>query len=383
MVASICPPKVLVIDDEKLFREMLGVVLKDDYEVLSADSTEAGLRLLRENEPDAVLLDLVMPGRDGIQGLKAIREIDPNVSVIIVTGFPKLGTAEKALELGASAYVEKPIHPEELRQQVRRGIESTQMIKRQATAVQEMTDLIRHLSDDLKVHRRKASQGEMAVELMYDLMYPLAHSLTQLQILNALLNQPESQRDENWQQKVKWLPLVEKSIERCRGLIDICRDLSQDLTPPKERVPITGVVESIVSEAKVWSADVGVSIDFRGQARNGRVQANRKHLVRAIHNLVGQAVESAVAKGKSTVRVACIENGREVEIRVEDNGDGFDLEKIHSQFGSRFGRRDVAQGAGLGFCLTRKIIADHGGTLNIQTAPGKGCVAWMRLPLSP
>src|SRR3712207_2851891 len=92
-------PQVLVIDDEVGPRESLRMLLKPNYEVHTANSVEAGIRLLREKRPDAIVSDIRMPGTNGIDGLRRIREIDPHVAVIMLTGFGALETAQEALRL--------------------------------------------------------------------------------------------------------------------------------------------------------------------------------------------------------------------------------------------------------------------------------------------
>ena len=80
-------PKVLVIDDERGPRESLRILLKPEYQVLCAESVDDGIALLKEHQPDTVVMDIRMPGKNGIEGLKAIREIDGVVSIIMFTGF--------------------------------------------------------------------------------------------------------------------------------------------------------------------------------------------------------------------------------------------------------------------------------------------------------
>src|ERR1700737_5423165 len=101
-------PQVLVIDDEMGPRESLRMLLKPDYQVHTADNVETGLKILREKGPDTIVMDIRMPGMNGIEGLRKIREIDPHLSVIMLTGFGALETAQEALRLGASDYINKP-----------------------------------------------------------------------------------------------------------------------------------------------------------------------------------------------------------------------------------------------------------------------------------
>ena len=114
MTAATDQPHVLVIDDEIGPRESLRMLLKPTYRVHTADCVEAGLKLLKEKQPDTIVMDIRMPGMTGIEGLRKIREIDPHLSVIMLTGFGALDTAKEALRLGANDYISKPFEVAEL-----------------------------------------------------------------------------------------------------------------------------------------------------------------------------------------------------------------------------------------------------------------------------
>ena len=120
-------PQILVIDDEMGPRESLRMLLKPNYTVHTADCVETGIRLLREKHPDTIVMDIRMPGATGIEGLRRIREIDPNLSVIMLTGFGALETAQEALRLGANDYISKPFDAREMQEVIGRNVERTRV----------------------------------------------------------------------------------------------------------------------------------------------------------------------------------------------------------------------------------------------------------------
>src|SRR6266576_4053348 len=115
-------PKILVIDDEIGPRESLRMLLTEDYNVHTADCVETGIKLLKEKTPDTIVMDIRMPGMTGIDGLRKIREIDPHLSVIMLTGFGALDTAKEALRLGANDYISKPFDAHEMQQVINRNV---------------------------------------------------------------------------------------------------------------------------------------------------------------------------------------------------------------------------------------------------------------------
>jgi len=106
--------KVLIVDDEAGVRESLRMVLKDQYEAQLAGSGEEALEVLIETRPDIVLLDVLMPGIDGLVALERIKEHDPRIPVVMLTATKTVKTAVTAMKLGAFDYVTKPFDVEEL-----------------------------------------------------------------------------------------------------------------------------------------------------------------------------------------------------------------------------------------------------------------------------
>jgi DNA-binding response OmpR family regulator len=110
-------PRILVVDDEPdavyLLREFL---VAKGYEVLTASDGEEALRKVKEERPHAILLDVRMPGMNGLEVLKRVREIDHEVGVIMVTAVSEGETGNQALQLGAFDYITKPLDFEYLEQ---------------------------------------------------------------------------------------------------------------------------------------------------------------------------------------------------------------------------------------------------------------------------
>jgi DNA-binding NtrC family response regulator len=101
--------RVLVVDDEQSFAEILSKRLElRDFEVTSVFSGEEAVRLLKERDFDVILLDVLMPGKSGIDTLKDIMKIDPLSHIIMLTGHARVDTAMEGMELGAYDYLIKP-----------------------------------------------------------------------------------------------------------------------------------------------------------------------------------------------------------------------------------------------------------------------------------
>lgn len=101
---------VLIVDDEPGILAILGQILGDEgYEVEATASGEEAISVYRDRRPVAVFLDVWLPDRDGLETLKALRELDPKAAVIMMSGHGQAATAVKSIKLGAHDYLEKPL----------------------------------------------------------------------------------------------------------------------------------------------------------------------------------------------------------------------------------------------------------------------------------
>ena len=107
--------RVLLVDDEPRVRTSLQMVLEGTFDVLSAQDAQEGLDLFRRESPDLVLLDVILPGVDGLSLLQTLRSENRSVPVIMLTGTKTVKTAVDAMKMGASDYLTKPFDVEELR----------------------------------------------------------------------------------------------------------------------------------------------------------------------------------------------------------------------------------------------------------------------------
>ncbi|MCS6318844.1 MAG: sigma-54-dependent Fis family transcriptional regulator, partial [Nitrospira sp.] len=126
--------RVLLIDDEPRVRASLKTVLEPTYEILEAADAAEGLKSFKHDAPDLVLLDVILPGTDGLAALQTMRTENRAIPVIMLTGTKSVKTAVDAMKLGAADYLSKPFDVEEL-----------QIVIERALGKQELEQEVRHL----------------------------------------------------------------------------------------------------------------------------------------------------------------------------------------------------------------------------------------------
>lgn len=118
-------PRILVIDDEHFIRDLLVDFFgKGEYAVVTAEDGEHGIAQCRAGRFDAALVDLKMPDKTGTDVLAELRTIDPNLPVIIMTGYPTIDASIEAIRRGAQDFVVKPFRLQDLKERVDRAIRS-------------------------------------------------------------------------------------------------------------------------------------------------------------------------------------------------------------------------------------------------------------------
>ena len=134
--------RILIVDDEASVRSSLeGWFREDGFLVETAEDGPAGLRAMERGPFDIVLLDLKMPGMDGIAVQKRIREIDPEATIIILTAYASVETAVAALKLGAYDYVTKPVDPDDLSNLIRNALRTRALAEENVRLKEKVSEL--------------------------------------------------------------------------------------------------------------------------------------------------------------------------------------------------------------------------------------------------
>jgi DNA-binding NtrC family response regulator len=136
--------RILIVDDEEIVIKSCLRILDDaDYQVEAARDGREALRKVEENPHDVLVLDIMMPGMDGLEVLRRVKEAHPGVEVVMVTGLSEIGTAVQAMKLGAFDYVSKPFEPDELKLIVQRALERRRLLQENLNLKSEVSSKYR------------------------------------------------------------------------------------------------------------------------------------------------------------------------------------------------------------------------------------------------
>jgi DNA-binding response OmpR family regulator len=170
---------ILIVDDEQEIRVALReVLIREGYQVLTATNSQTAIETMTRQEATLVLLDLNMPGMDGLELMSKIRERWPYAVIIILTGYGSLDSALVALRQGAHDYLLKPVTPENIKVSIRTGLEKRHKIMRRKNLLSRIEASIRELTDPHTSATTEVLIGQ----------YPTAPSVQSAQADNLLID---------------------------------------------------------------------------------------------------------------------------------------------------------------------------------------------------
>jgi DNA-binding NtrC family response regulator len=142
-------PKILIIDDEFGSCEALKMILKEKYDVVTLTTTEESMRVIELENPNLIILDIVMPNMDGLEILSKIKENEPNIPVLIITASRSSDVLLRSLHLGAFNYLTKPFDIEEVKVFVDKALEYKNLL-----------DELKQLKQAAKIEKKDEDKDE-------------------------------------------------------------------------------------------------------------------------------------------------------------------------------------------------------------------------------
>ena len=155
---------VLIVDDEEGIRETLSGIFQDEgYNVITAGSGEEALKVLKEQSPDLVLLDVWLSGIDGVETLQEIKKTNPELPVVIISGHGNIELAVKATRVGAYDFLEKPLSLERVLLVARRALEKRTLEMENRALKEDLTRKLRFIGNSMKMQQLR-EQIDMAAK---------------------------------------------------------------------------------------------------------------------------------------------------------------------------------------------------------------------------
>lgn len=369
--------RLLLIDDEPGIRRMMQLSLAaDGYQVTCAEDGTSGLDAFDREKPDIVLTDLKMPGINGIQVLRCIKEASKATEVIVITGHGDLDLAIQALQLGASDFVTKPVNEKALAVALKRANERLRLGHELDFHTQDLERRVAEATAQVVAAERLATVGQTVAILVHSLKNMLSGLKGGAYMVGQGL--AGSQREIADQ----GLEMLRRNLDRVSHLVDDLLTLSKPRQP--ERAPVdlqdlcAEAVATMLSEARVKE----VALSCLRCPDSLQASVEYKVVLDAMLNLISNAIDAASQTPGGWVKVRPTPMDGYACLEVSDNGSGLDPEAQESIFQGFYSSKG-AGGTGLGLMVCQKTASEHGGRLEFKSLSGQGATFRLILPLAP
>ena len=361
-------PLVLVVDDEYGPRESIAFTLSSEFAVDTAERAAEALAKIRAKAYHLVVMDIRMPEMDGIRALEELRKIDPHVSVIMLTGYGTLNTAQQAMVAGANQYLRKPPDILELIEAARKQTEATRMRRQQAKMNTEAHELNAALKREIDQKEPQIWQARASVELVHDLNNPLTVVIGYATLLVEEARIVGAVDPERGRRLLDYASVVERAAEYCHHLSENWR-LASKQSADFAVLDLVGVARD-VQQVVFFSS---VAIQFAGLP-SASIRGSKFELMRVFQNMFKNALEA----GADRIAVEVARAGRTIELTIADNGSGMDADAMRRALKGGFSSKK--NGTGLGLSICRHLLGAHGATMTLESTPGEGSVVRMAFP---
>ncbi len=367
-IAEAEKPLVLVVDDEYGPRESIAFSLSSEFAVDTAGRARDALAKIAQNAYAAIVLDIRMPEMDGIRMLQEVRKSDPEVSVIMLTGYGTLQTAQDAMLAGANQYLRKPPDIAELISSVRRQAQATHVRRAQAKATRDALKLNLALKQEIERSEPHIWQARASVELVHDLNNPLTVVIGYAALMGEEAQALKERDPETAQKVLDYAALIEHAAEYCHHLSENWRQASKQI-PAFDEVDVV----AIAGEVRKVIFFGNPAIELKGQSQ-AIIRGSKFELMRVFQNLFKNALEA----GATRLGVTFARNAGWIEVSIADNGPGMEPDQVKRAMHGGFTSKPTGTGLGLSIC--RHLVGTHGATLTLESTPGEGTTARIVFP---
>ncbi|WP_414573681.1 response regulator [Nostoc sp. CCY 9925] len=351
--------KILVVDDIFDNLLILEAVLQDkDYEITLVEDSKIALNMVEQSPPDLILLDVMMPGIDGYEFTRRIRQNQalPFIPILLITAHYESSVVQ-GLDAGADDFIRKPFDPDELDARVRSLLRLKHSIDERDQMANLRADFVSRFTHDLRIPL--VASNRILKLLLEGRFCDVSPQLQE--IINTMIG---SNQD---------------LLEMVNTLLEVYRHEAGCKTLKISSCNIQELVSEVTQELTPLAEEKGLAVNIDRGETISTVMGDRVELRRVLTNIIGNAIKFT---DKGSVNIHCYLNLTDININIQDTGPGISKQDQAILF-ERFRQgKHQRSGSGLGLYLSRCIIEAHQGTIDVTSEPGQGSTFTIRLPVA-
>lgn len=383
------PPKILIVDDTESNIDVLVDILGDQYDLSIAMSGERALKLAMEDTPDLILLDIMMPGINGYDTCRKLKESPETlgIPVIFVTARSEVEDEFLGFTVGGVDYITKPLSADIVLSRVRTHIE----LKQHRDYLEELAEKRAH---QLIHAERLATLGTLSAGIAHEISSPLMVISGYAEIIDDSFDRIEKILIPTNTDPVKPDTSIIAEFQDCRdnthGIIDGVQRI-KTLIGNMRKFSRKGNTEKCLQDIEPSIHTALNLCRYKVKHLSGltlsippslpKVMMNSQQIEQVLINLISNAADAMDSVADAALEVSAETENQTLRIRICDNGPGIS-EAIKDRIWDAFyTTKDSDRGTGLGLSISKGIIEDHNGTVHSENLPGKGAVFIIELPV--
>lgn len=386
---------IVIVDDEpKNLNALMRVFMDTEYEVVIASTGEEAMQKVEQYAPSLVVLDIMMPGMDGIEACSRIKAMNENILVLMLSARSALEDRMQGYAVQADDYMVKPYDPDELIAKVNILIRLYNAKKALDDLNRDLEETIRKRTDELVARERQAIAGRMVKGIVHNLRGPLTVALgsaqmTAIQFDKLLLTETGNDNVLNCINEIKKNNgKVLDAIGRTGDLVDSL--LLQGGANPKEKPVAIDLNELIQKEYRFlrseiilkYEVDVGLSLADDIPKITGKYS----DFSQVFYNLVKNACEAMTVSIEKKLLISTEHSSTGIKLSFADTGPGIDPDKLSQIFDPFFTTKSEDRvsesGSGLGLFIASRLLAAYQAFISVQNFEAGGTVFTIMIPMS-
>lgn len=352
--------RILIIEDDDMSRDMLARrLVRRGHDVSSAADGSTALEMIASEELDLVLLDIIMPGMNGLEALKRIRENNTieELPVIMVTAKDQSEDIVKALENGANDYITKPVDFSVAMARIQ-----TQLSLRQLSRLKD--EFLRMASHDLK-------NPLMIISLSaYNLSRQIPDNIERIADLKkhvANINESANVMTKIITDFLDFQAIEDGQLKLAPGSVDF-----------------NSIVREVAETNAGYANSKNIVMAYELDSGLPGVSADGARISQVIQNFVSNAIKFGPPDSRVVLR--SLTQGKSIQFEVIDSGPGFTEEDLRKTFVKYAKLSNKPTGgeksSGLGLAICKQLVELHGGEIGVRNNVDKGATFWFSLPLT-
>jgi signal transduction histidine kinase len=390
---SAARPTLLIVDDEAGPRESLRIVFKDRYNCAVATCGREGIEYARTHPVDAAILDIKMPDLSGIDVLRELKAIDPNIECIMLTGYETIESARAAVRYGAADYLNKPFDVFSVRELLDKCIARRHSKLAAEQTLCQLQQANQQLAAELTQLKRAVSAAVLSAGVIHEINNPLAIIAGYTELLARDLAALGVAAPHTAQHVQHRLSAIQREIDRCKQITRRFLDFARTGPAAAEPLEVARLLDDAAALLRAHPTNRSAEIHCRPVDPALRVHAQPTELLQVLINLGVNALQAMNGTGTLTLAAEAAEplpdrcafrsesfnpDRPHVKISVTDTGCGIAPEKLAKIFQPYF--TDKPQGTGLGLAICCELINRASGLIEVESRPGHGSTFTVYLP---